>query len=104
VADLFGLSRLVRSAQAITAADYYERLAIDQALDQIGVAARNAAIAALSGAPQADGRSAVEAWLKKAEDAERVRRTVAEIADPGLTLGRLSVAAGLMQDLGRTGG
>ena len=104
VADLFGLSRLVRSAQAITAADYYERLAIDQALDQIGVAARNAAIAALSAAPQADGRSAVEAWLKKAGDAGRVRRTVAEIADPGLTLGRLSVAAGLMQDLGRTSG
>jgi len=104
VADLFEVGRLVRAAQAITAADYYERLAIDQALDQIGVAARGVAMKALSDAPQADGRAAVEAWLEGAEGAVRVRRAVIEIAESGLTLARLSVAAGLMRDLGRQGG
>ncbi|GLK79406.1 NAD-glutamate dehydrogenase [Methylopila turkensis] len=100
VADQFQLSRIVRAAQAVTAADYYERLALDRALDQIGVAARAMAVAAL-GASQEAGPAAVARWAEASPDAARVRRAVTEIAGSGLTLARLSVASSLLADLAR---
>ncbi|GBD49220.1 NAD-glutamate dehydrogenase [Methylopila sp. Yamaguchi] len=99
VADEFQLARMVRSAQAIGVADYYDRLALDRALDQIGVAARAMAVAALAAEPALDGRDAVSAWTRNASDVARVRRAVGEIAGGGLTLARLTVASSLLGDL-----
>ena len=101
VADEFQLARMVRAAQAISVADYYDRLALDRALDQIGVAARAMAVAALAAEPCLDGWSAVAAWTESAPDVARVRRAVGEIAGGGLTLARMTVASSLLGDLAR---
>ncbi|GLK74806.1 NAD-glutamate dehydrogenase [Methylopila jiangsuensis] len=101
VADLFQLGRVILAAQAITATDYYERLALDRARDQIGFAARAMAVAALNAAPGASGPEAVAVWAEASPDAGRVRKAVAEIAGSGVTLARLSVAASLLADLAR---
>ena len=85
----------------MTAADHYDRLAMDRALDQVGVAARAMAVAALEASPGASGMEAVTAWADASPDAARVRRAVHEIAGAGLTLARLSVAASLLADLAR---
>jgi glutamate dehydrogenase len=103
IAERFRIGQIVRAAQAMPAADYYERLAIDRALDQIGVAARAMSIAALK-ASDAGGADAVAAWTEGSPDVERVRRAASEIAGSGLTLARLSVASSLLGDLARETG
>ena len=100
VADHFGLGRIIQAALALTAADHYDRLALDRALDQVGLAARAMTVAAL-GVSQASGAEAVASWSDASPDAARVRRSVTEIASQGLTLARLSVAASLLADLAR---
>ena len=47
------------------------------------------------------GGEAVEAWLGAHPGAERIRRSVEEIAASGLTLAKLTVAANLIGDLVR---
>lgn len=102
VADQFGLGRVIQAALAAPAPDHYDRLALDRALDQIGVAARDMAAAALAASPGASGPEAVSAWAEASPDAARVRRAVLEIAGSGITVARLTVAASLLQDLART--
>lgn len=101
VADHFELGKVIQAALSVTAADHYDRLAMDRALDQIGVAARAMAVAALEASPGSSGIEAVTKWAEASPDAARVRRAVGEIAGAGLTLARLSVAASLLGDLAR---
>jgi glutamate dehydrogenase len=50
----------------------------------------------------ADGEEAVEAWAALRQgDVDRVRMSVNEIANSGLTLAKLTVAASLLNDLAR---
>lgn len=98
VADWLGLPGLRARASAHTAADVYERLAIDQAIASIGVAEREIAIAVATGA-----HDDVEAWAVAHPDAERLRSAVAEIARADFSLARLIVAAGLLEDLAKLG-
>jgi glutamate dehydrogenase len=102
VVEHFQIAQVVRSAQQIAVSDYYERLALDRALGQIGVAARAMSVVALAAAPALSGAEAVAAWAEASSDAARVRRAVLEIAGSGITLARLSVAASLLGDLART--
>jgi glutamate dehydrogenase len=98
--DFFRLDRIVDAARAIKVADYFDRLALDRALDSIGDAERrlSAAMAAKGG----DGGAAVMAWVEpRREEVERIRAAIAEIANSGLTLSKLSVAASLLGDLVR---
>ena len=45
---------------------------------------------------------AVEAWVKpRTNEVERIRTSMHEIADTGLTLSKLAVAASLLGDLAR---
>ena len=101
VADHFQLGEVIWAALGVPASDHYDRLAIDRALDQLGVAARSMAVAALAASPGASGPEAVTAWAEASPDAARVRRAVLEISGSGLTLARLSVAASLLADLAR---
>ncbi|WP_020181183.1 NAD-glutamate dehydrogenase [Methylopila sp. M107] len=101
VADQFGLGRIIQAALAAPASDHYDRLALDRALDQIGVAARDMAVAALAAHPDKSGPDAVAAWAEASPDAARVRRAVLEIAGSGITVARLTVAASLLGDLAR---
>jgi glutamate dehydrogenase len=94
----FRLDRMTSAASTIPIADYFDRLALDRARDSIGEAERRLAAAMVgNGAP---GAAAVAAWVEPRHDeVERVRQAVHEIANSGLTLSKLTVAASLLGDL-----
>jgi glutamate dehydrogenase len=98
----FRLDHIASAARAIVITDYFDRLALDRALDSIGDAERRLTVAMAGNG--AAGAKAVEAWIvpRKAE-VERIRMSVHEIANSGLTLSKLSVAASLLGDLCRSG-
>src|SRR5262249_2293919 len=96
----FQLHRIGAAAREIRVSDYFDRLALGRALEQISEAPRRlTAPVAGAGAP---GRDAVERWVAaRAGDVERTRVAVHEIAASGLTLSKLAVAASLLGDLAR---
>jgi len=97
-AAFFRLDHIAGAARGIVISDYFDRLAPDRALDSIGDAERPPA-AAMAGNGAA-GAQAVEAWVTPRQHAvERIRSSVHEIANSGLTLSKLSVAASLLGDL-----
>src|SRR4029077_16688833 len=85
----FRLDQIARAARAIVVSDYFDRLALDRALDSIGAAECRLTAAMLGGGTI--GAAAVEAWVatRKAE-VERTRAAMHEIAASGLTLSKLS--------------
>jgi glutamate dehydrogenase len=96
----FQLDRITRAAREIKVSDYFDRLALDRALDSIGDAERRMA-AAMTGEGAA-GATAVAAWVgMRTADVQRIRGAVQEIANSGLTLSKLTVAASLLGDLVR---
>jgi glutamate dehydrogenase len=96
----FRLDRISGAAKDIAVADYFDRLALDRALDTIGDAERRIA-AAMVGNGLA-GAEAVDKWVneRKAE-VERIKAAIHEIAGSGLTLSKLTVAASMLGDLAR---
>jgi glutamate dehydrogenase len=98
--SFFQLDRVTHAAAGIAVADYFDRLALDRALDSIGDAERRLT-AAMVGNGMA-GAGAVEEWVKPRQaEVERIRAAIHEIAGSGLTLSKLSVAASLLGDLAR---
>jgi len=96
----FQLDRVAGAVPNIAVADYFDRLALDRALDSIGDAERRLT-AAMVGNGHA-GSGAVEEWVKPRQaEVERIRAAIHEIAGSGLTLSKLSVAASLLGDLAR---
>ena len=96
----FQLDRVAGAAGNIVVSDYFDRLALDHALDSIGDAERRLT-AAMVGNGIA-GAGAVEEWVKpRRSEVERIRSAIHEIAGYGLTLSKLSVAASLLGDLAR---
>jgi glutamate dehydrogenase len=96
----FQLDRVAGAVGNIVLSDYFDRLALDRALDSIGNAERRLT-AAMVGNGIA-GAGAVEEWIKPRKAAvERIRTAIHEIAGSGLTLSKLSVAASLLGDLAR---
>ncbi len=99
-AAYFRLDRMAVAVREIKVSDYFDRLALDRALDAIGDAERRLTAAMV--ATGQTGPEAVDAWVapRKAE-VERVRASIHQIAGSGLTLSKLSVAASLLGDLAR---
>jgi glutamate dehydrogenase len=102
VTEAFRIGRIEEAARQIEPADYYEGLALARATDMIGAARRGIATAALKAAPAAG--QPVADWLeagggKVAGTRERLQ-ALTESGD--ITVARLTVAAGLMDDLGRS--
>ena len=96
--SFFRLDRIARAARGIVISDYFDRLALDRALDSIGDAERRIT-AAMAGNGIA-GPQAVEAWVaSRKHEVDRIRSSVHEIANSGLTLSKLAVAASLLGDL-----
>ncbi len=93
----FRLDRIIAAARSVPANDYFERMAIDRAIEQIAGAERMLAADML--AHGQSGHPAVETWLAAHPEATRVRRSVEEISASGLTLAKLTVAANLLGDL-----
>ena len=96
----FRIDRIAATAREIVVTDYFDRLALDRALDSIGDALRR--ITAAMTANGASGTSAVEAWIKpRAAEVDRIRASVHQIEASGLTLSKLTVAASLLGDLAK---
>jgi glutamate dehydrogenase len=96
----FRLDRIASAAGEITTTDYFDRLALDRALDSIGDAERR--ITAAMVATGLSGEAAMEAWIKpRAAEVDRIRAAVHEIASSGLTISKLAVAASLLADLAK---
>jgi glutamate dehydrogenase len=96
----FQLDQIANAVPGIVVSDYFDRLALDRALDSIGDAERRLT-AAMVGNGSA-GAGAVEEWVKPRQaEVERIRSAIHEIAGSGLTLSKLSVAASLLGDLAR---
>ncbi|HUI11988.1 MAG TPA: NAD-glutamate dehydrogenase [Xanthobacteraceae bacterium] len=94
----FRLDRIASAAASIPIADYFDRLALDRARDTIGDAERRLTAAMVGNG--AAGAGAVEAWVApRKNEVERIRIAIAEIANSGLTLSKLAVAASLLGDL-----
>jgi glutamate dehydrogenase len=93
----FRLDRIIAAARGVPANDFFERLAIDRAVEQIAGAERRLVADML--AMGQSGQQAAENWLAAHPAATRIRRSVEEIAAGGLTLAKLTVAANLLGDL-----
>jgi glutamate dehydrogenase len=94
----FRLDRIASAASNIPIADYFDRLALDRARDSIGDAERRLTAAMVGNG--AAGAGAVEAWVAPRKgEVERIRGAIDEIANSGLTLSKLAVAASLLGDL-----
>lgn len=94
----FRIAPVVAAARAIPVADYFDRLALDRALDSIGDAERKITATIVSGG--GSGPAAVEAWAKaNAAKVDRIRDGIHQIAATGLTLSKVTVAASLLGDL-----
>jgi glutamate dehydrogenase len=98
VASRFAIGSIVAAARSIPVVDYYDRLALDRALDTIGDAERRISFAvAMAGG---SGPGAVDTWIDtRAGKVDRIRTNIREIAASGLTLSKLTVAASLLGDL-----
>ncbi len=96
--EFFSIDPIADAASEIAVTDYFDRLALDRARDGLGEAVRRLTAEMLSG--DKSGQEAVDAWTTmRGEELERIRGAIREIADSGLTLSKLSVAASLLGDL-----
>lgn len=94
----FRIAPVVAAARSIPVSDYFDRLALDRALDSIGDAERKITASIVAGG--ASGASGVEAWAKaNAGKVNRIREGIHQIAATGLTLSKVTVAASLLGDL-----
>jgi glutamate dehydrogenase len=98
----FQLDRVAGAVPGIVVSDYFDRLALDRALDSIGDAERRLTAAMVGNGVAGAGAGAVDEWIKPRQaEVERIRAAIHEIAGSGLTLSKLSVAASLLGDLAR---
>jgi glutamate dehydrogenase len=96
----FRVDRIVTAARGIVVSDYFDRLALDRALDSIGDAERRLTAAMVETGKS--GQEAVEAWVEPRKvEVERIRASIRQIAGSGLTLSKLTVTASLLGDLAR---
>ncbi len=100
VEAMFRLGSLIGAAREVIVKDYFDRLALDRAID--GIAAAHRRLTAEAVAHGGAGPAGVEAWsAARGAEAERIRTAVETIAASGLTLSKLTVAASLLGDLAR---
>jgi len=101
----FQLDRVIGAVPGIVVSDYFDRLALDRALDSIGDAERRLTAAMVGNGQNSNGLAgagAVAEWVKPRQaEVERIRAAIHDIAGSGLTLSKLSVAASLLGDLAR---
>ena len=99
--EAFGLGGFIAAARGVAVNDYYDRLALDRAVDQIEVARRRLAAEIVKAGP-GTGAAAVEAWIAaRGPDVARIRKAVGDISASGLTLSKMTVVASLLGDLTR---
>jgi glutamate dehydrogenase len=99
--DLFGIGMLSRAAADMPLADAYDRLARDRAVGTIGAAHRGIT-AKVAARHEAEGKAgaALEAWSQEPNIA-RARERLRALSGSGISIAKLTVAAGLLDDLAR---
>ncbi|WP_274627314.1 NAD-glutamate dehydrogenase [Arvimicrobium flavum] len=98
VSDAFRITRIEDAAQGIATPDYYDSLALARALDMIGAARRGMAVQALATYGKTD--DPVGEWLRVGGDrVARSRERLLALTEGDISVSRLTVAAGLMNDL-----
>jgi len=96
--DYFRLGEILAAGGSIRFTDHFDRLAFDLALARISASQRRIVAAALSTGKC--GTEAIEAWVAlHSGNVDRARRGVQDIAESGLTLSKLAVAANLISEL-----
>ncbi|HZH52763.1 MAG TPA: NAD-glutamate dehydrogenase [Microvirga sp.] len=96
----FRLGSLIGAARQIPVSDYFDRLALDRAVDSIATAHRNLTAEVTS--QDVSGPEGVEAWSeRRGADVNRIRTAVDGIVSSGLTLSKVTVAASLLGDLAK---
>ncbi|TWG50006.1 NAD-glutamate dehydrogenase [Aminobacter sp. J44] len=100
VTEKFRIGRINEAARAIQPADYYDGLALARAIETMNSARRGLARAALVAYPK--DREPVTKWVEAGgERVARTREQLQALTEAGeLTVSRLTVASGLMADLG----
>jgi glutamate dehydrogenase len=100
ITEAFRIGRISEATRSITPADYYDGLALSRATETISGARRAMAVTALSGFGKET--DPVGSWLAAGGDRiVRTRERLQALTEGGdLTVSRLTVAAGLMSDLG----
>jgi glutamate dehydrogenase len=100
VDDLFRLGPLAGAGTQVRASDYFDRLALDRAID--GLAGAHRKLTAEVVGYGETGGPALAAWLaERGGEVDRIRSTVQAIVSSGLTLSKLTVAASLLGDLAK---
>ena len=99
VSEAFRIARIEDAANAISPSDYYDQLALSRATDIIDGARRGIAVAALAG--HGGAADPVAAWLEAGgKRVGAIRERLQALTEGGdISVSRLSVAAGLMNDL-----
>ncbi len=97
ITEAFKIGRLIQAAQAISADDYYDSLALDRAMQGLQKARRDIVIDVLN------GKGDASSWLQKNSVAVvRTNNQMAGIVDhDNVTVSRLTVAANVLGDLAR---
>ena len=100
--DMLGIGALVAAADKMPLADAYDRLARDRAVATIGAAHRGitAKVVALHASEDLPG-SALDAFLAADPNVARARERLGLLAASAPSIAKLTVAAGLLDDLAR---
>jgi glutamate dehydrogenase len=98
--DGLGIAALTVAGAGLAPTDPFERLAVARALDMASLAHRAITIEALSS--PAEQHDPASGWMAEHRaEAERATASVAQSLSGGVSLARLTVAAGLLSDLAR---
>ncbi len=95
VANLFDLFRIIDGGRAIVLSDRFERMALDRAMANVMRALRDLTADALAAG------SVDDLIAQRSIEVARTVASVKMLTEGGLTVARLSVAAGLLTDLAR---
>ena len=98
VGTRFGIADLIAVAGGVPALDYFDRLALDRAVDMIDAAHRTLT-KTISG-EQGAGEPALDTWMARRGDAAlRFPATMAQLLQGGASLSKMTIASGLLDDL-----
>ena len=99
-ADSLGVDRLKQAALGLKPVDRFERLAMERALERCDLALRTVSVDIVRN--HGGGAAGLAAWRSNRIPAlDKLQAALAELADGGLSVAKLSVAASLIDDLAR---
>jgi len=100
IGEALGLDRLVSAAEVMKLESHWEALARGSLLDELGAQQRALAATALVGDALLPGRKAAEKWVAAhARGVENLKQMIADFEAGGVSIAKLTVAAGALKSL-----